>query len=386
MDRSDYALGVAYHRFSRVVVVAAILLVWWGAATTTKQAGMVFADWPLSLGSINPPGWLENIAPFLEHTHRLLANLVGWLVLTLFAWSYVRSGKKALELLGLILLMATILGFFIAAGSERVDATVKRELFWVALALSTLPILWLIWSWRVRGWTLIQKLSALALLMVTAQAILGGLRVTEISNAFAVAHGCFAQCFFCVLILITMVSGKAWSVGGFHGSEKLIRHSRWAAIAFVLIVFTQLIFGASMRHFHRHALADDGLLLTQGQWIPSFDDPMIAMLFLHKFTAFLLLFFAVGMTLSLRGGIPNPAFSRLTTPRAFCVTLLGLLGLQVALGLTVIGTGKSFWVTNVHVLNGLLVLAFGFVFAVRAICSNRDQEDQAVLANVARSA
>jgi len=44
-----------FRLFARIVVVVAILLVWWGAATTTKQAGMVFADWPLSLGSFNPP-------------------------------------------------------------------------------------------------------------------------------------------------------------------------------------------------------------------------------------------------------------------------------------------------------------------------------------------
>jgi heme A synthase len=47
--------------------------------------------------------------------------------------------------------------------------------------------------------------------------------------------------------------------------------------------------------------------------------------------------------------------------------ILGLIGIQITLGLTVIGTNKSFWVTNVHVLNGLLILALAFVFAVRAI-------------------
>ncbi len=339
---------------------------------------MVFADWPLSLGSINPPGWLENMMPFLEHTHRLLANLVGWLVLTLFAWAYVRSWKQGLELLGLILLMATTLGFFIAAGSQRVDANLKETFLTIALGLSLLPIGWLVWSWSSRGWTLIQKLSGLALLMVVAQAILGGLRVTEISNTYAVAHGCFAQCFFCVLILIGLVADEGWPKGGFSGSRSLIWRSRIYGVLLVLLVFAQLIFGASMRHFHRHALVDDGLILTQGRWIPSFDDPMIMVLFLHKLTAFLVLFFLVGMLLRLGGGRSNPVLSRWKTPKSHVIRLLALVGVQITLGLMVIGTGKSFWVTNVHVLNGLLILGFAFVFVVRAMTG---RADETVLAN-----
>ena len=359
--------SLSFQWFARLVVFVAVLLVWWGAATTTKQAGMVFADWPLSLGTVNPPGWLEHMVPFLEHSHRLLAKLVGILVLALFAWAYVRTRQRALEVVGLVLLLAVVLGVFIAAGSERFDPVLKRRLLLTALGLSVLPIAWLAWSWRSRSWDLVQKLTALALLMVTTQAIFGGLRVTEISNAFAVVHGCFAQCFFCVLILIVMVSGERWQTGGFRGSPALMRRSRLAGGTLVVIVLMQLIFGASMRHFHRHALPDDDLLLTQGQWIPSFEDPMIALLFLHKFTAFALLLFVLGMFLRLAGGaVAAPALSRLATPRRHVGAILSLIGLQITLGLTVIGTNKSFWVTNVHVLNGLLILALAFVFAVRA--------------------
>jgi cytochrome c oxidase assembly protein subunit 15 len=318
------------------------------------------------------------MVPFLEHSHRLLAKLVGILVLALFAWAYVRTRQRALEVVGLVLLLAVVLGVFIAAGSERFDPVLKRRLLLTALGLSVLPIAWLAWSWRSRSWDLVQKLTALALLMVTTQAIFGGLRVTEISNAFAVVHGCFAQCFFCVLILIVMVSGERWQAGGFRGSSALMRRSRLAGGTLVVIVLMQLIFGASMRHFHRHALPDDDLLLTQGQWIPSFEDPMIALLFLHKFTAFALLLFVLGMFLRLAGGaVAAPALSRLATPRRHVGAILGLIGIQIALGLTVIGTNKSFWVTNVHVLNGLLILALAFVFAVRAI---RGKSTEAALA------
>ncbi|NLT70725.1 MAG: hypothetical protein GXX91_08520 [Verrucomicrobiaceae bacterium] len=354
-----------FRLYARVVVLVAILLVWWGAATTTKNAGMVFADWPLSLGSFNPPGWLEHMIPFLEHSHRLLAKLVGVLVLALFCWAYVRSGKRALEVFLLVVTMAVVLGVFIAAGSERTDPVLKQKWLSLGLALALLPPAWLVWSWRSRrrAWTLLQKLTALALLMVTTQAIFGGLRVTEISNAFAVVHGCFAQAFFCVLILIVMVSGEDWPRLGYAASVSEQRFLRIGGTTLVALVGLQLVFGASMRHFHRHALADDDLFRTQGQWIPSFEDPMIALLFLHKFTALCLFLFVVGMVLRLRGRSSSieAAANRDAT------ILLGLFVVQIVLGLSVIGTGKSFWITNLHVLNGLAILAFSFVFAVKAI-------------------
>lgn len=366
----------SFRLFAKWVVVVAVLLVWWGAATTTKNAGMVFADWPLSLGSFNPPGWLEHMIPFLEHSHRLLAKLVGMLVLALFCWAYVRNGKRALEVFLLVVTMAVVLGVFIAAGSERSDPVQKQKWLSLGLALAVLPPAWLVWSWRSRrrNWSLLQKLTALALLMVTTQAILGGLRVTEISNGFAVLHGCFAQAFFCVLILIVMVSGEEWASLGYAAPASEARFLRSGGTGLVALVGVQLVLGASMRHFHRHALADDDLFRTQGQWIPSFEDPMIALLFLHKFTAFSLFFFVVGMVLRLRGR------SSLIDGRARrdAAVLLGLLVVQIVLGLSVIGTGKSFWITNVHVLNGLAILAFSFVFAVKAIRGGKS--DEALLA------
>ena len=100
---------------------------------------------------------------------------------------------------------------------------------------------------------------------------------------------------------------------------------------------------------------------------------MIDLLFLHKFTAFSLFFFVVGLVLRLRGKSSSiaGAASRDAT------ILLGLLVVQIIFGLSVIGTGKSFWITNLHVLNGLAILAFAFVFAVKAI---RGKSSEALLA------
>ncbi|MDA7921184.1 COX15/CtaA family protein [Verrucomicrobiales bacterium] len=351
----------AFNKYSKLVAFFAVLLIWWGAATTTKLAGMAFADWPLSLGSLNPPGWLSYMVPFLEHSHRLLATLVGILVLGMFSWSYIRGGKSFFEMLIVVIGLAVIFAVFIMAGAERSDPGRKSNLLGLGLGLGVIPFVWLIRSWIKRSWTLVQKLSALALLMVTTQAIFGGLRVTEISNGFAVLHGCLAQAFFCLLVLIVMASGTGWGQCGFAASRVVLKLIRIGGVSLLALTSIQLVCGASMRHFHRVGLADTDLLKTAGVWIPAFDEPIILVLFLHKWTAFCIFGLVLALWLKLRKEVRIGKHLTL---------LLVLLSAQIALGLTVIATGKHFWITNFHVINGLAILAMAFVFVVKAIKGN----------------
>lgn len=67
-----------------------ILVLQAGGFTTSIRAGMAFLDWPLSNGSINPPGWLTEIDKFAEHSHRLAASGLGILCIAIalahFKW------------------------------------------------------------------------------------------------------------------------------------------------------------------------------------------------------------------------------------------------------------------------------------------------------------
>ena len=90
----DQAEGGAEHekmsnplyRFSQFTVLAAFTLILIGSLVTTNGAGMAFADWPLSAGSLNPDGWWSHFFQRLEHGHRLFAELTGLLVGILCAW------------------------------------------------------------------------------------------------------------------------------------------------------------------------------------------------------------------------------------------------------------------------------------------------------------
>ncbi len=366
MPSSTIARSTAFQRFSISVVVCAVLLIWWGAATTTADAGMAFHDWPLSLGSVNPEGWLSYAIPFWEHSHRLLATLVGVLVLVQFCWSYIRSWKQALECLLVTIMLAMVFSAYVKAGAERVDPEIKAALMNRAYLLSLLPLAWLITGFFRSSWDFLTKCCGLALIMVTTQAIFGGLRVTEISDALAVVHGCFGQLFFCLLVLIALASRQSWATFGFTFSDRSKKWIRTSSALLFVSVVMQLIWGASMRHHHRYGLADEGLLLTQGQLIPPLDDGIIALMFLHKSTGFLLGFLILGIFLLTRSfgtlGAGKPS-------RRLSQTLLIMVVVQISLGLGVIASAKEFWVTNVHVLNGLGILAVSFVFAVRAIRS-----------------
>lgn len=367
----------ALHRFVIFLTVMTVLLIWWGAATTTKQAGMAFADWPLSLGSVNPPGWLKHMVPFLEHSHRLLATIVGLLTLTLFAWSLRRNGGSWWELAGVVVVLAVVFGLFIRAGAERQDASRKQMLLLVACVAALVPVAWLILGWTKRSWNLLTRLSALALLLVTGQAVLGGLRVTEISDTFAVIHGCLAQGFFCLVILIGMITSSGWGDRSAAVTEKQAAPVKRWSLFLVGTISVQLILGALMRHHHRAGLADTGIFLTAGKFFPGFDsvgadgDPMILLLmFAHKYWAMVVFGLGIGMTIWLwtRKDIPVGLLRH-------SLVISGLLLLQVGLGVSILLTGspehKKFWVTNFHVINGLALLATAFALAVRCWAAKR---------------
>ncbi|HXN36139.1 MAG TPA: cytochrome oxidase assembly protein, partial [Opitutaceae bacterium] len=102
--------------FSALSAAWVFVLVSLGAFTTTIGAGMAFPDWPLSNGSLNPPGWLTHLDMFAEHSHRLSA--------------------------GVMTILTTVLAF---------------------------------WVWRAESRAWLRRLAYFALALVVAQAVLGGL-------------------------------------------------------------------------------------------------------------------------------------------------------------------------------------------------------------------
>src|SRR5882672_12413563 len=81
---STYQPGLAW--FAALGSAWVFVLVALGAFTTSIGAGMAFPDWPLSNGSLNPTGWLDNLSYFAEHSHRLSAGVMSTVTIVLAIW------------------------------------------------------------------------------------------------------------------------------------------------------------------------------------------------------------------------------------------------------------------------------------------------------------
>ncbi len=339
----------SFHVLSWITLLVGASLIWVGAAVTTTDSGMAFSDWPLSSGSVNPPGWLSFQPQLLEHGHRIIATLVGLLTLSMFVWQWRESRQMTAEAVVLVGIFAVMVG----ASSKHV--------WWVAAVLGAACLLWLAWSLCYRNWPVLLKLTSSALILVVAQALLGGARVLKVSDPFGVAHGCLGQLFYCMLIAITLVSAKGWS-----GSECLIeskRHRLTVKLTTALFAATslQLLFGAIVRHTQRQALVATDILTTAGHIIPPTDPFNAFSIFMHK--SWGLVVFSLAITTAL---FTWKIFKSQGWLDWLPKLLVVMPVLQITLGVYVLLTARKFWVTNIHVLNGMLILAVAFILMITA--------------------
>src|SRR5436305_11671292 len=155
MNDRPYQPGL--HRLALLTAVATFPLIFMGGLVTSHGAGMSVPDWPNSYGynmfTFPPSIWLGKQAGgiFYEHSHRLMASLVGMfsIALTLAAWKLER----------------------------------RRWVRWLATSV----------------------LGA-----VIFQGVLGGLRVVLVKLDLAIVHACVAQAFFCLAALVAVVTSRWW--------------------------------------------------------------------------------------------------------------------------------------------------------------------------------
>jgi cytochrome c oxidase assembly protein subunit 15 len=302
--------------------------------------GLAVPDWPLCYGKINPEGWYKVPALLLEHGHRWLATTIGWLVLGMYYWQFAKFKPGAVEGVGIFLcslgfLVLIYMGSLVAAGF-----------------IAVLGFAWLVLKWYSQRWPLLRGLTTLALLLVVLQASLGGLRVLKMSDPLGISHGTLGQVFYCLLVFIAFASSRTWTDGRLVLTSEEAARARFWTLTLFLCVFGQLILGASLRHTQRTYLAASDILTTKGQWLPSFTPSDVFLLFAHKYCGFTVALLVIFVAARARGWLVT-----LPQMRPVASLLLFMPTLQVALGIFVILTGKSFWVTNFHVLNGLALLA-----------------------------
>src|ERR1041385_4268868 len=109
-ERADYNAWL--HRFALLTAVCTLFLIAIGGLVTSHGAGMAVPDWPNSYGynmfAFPISKWVGGI--LYEHSHRLMASLVGLLTSVLALWLWVRETRRRERWLG-VGAIALVLGF-----------------------------------------------------------------------------------------------------------------------------------------------------------------------------------------------------------------------------------------------------------------------------------
>ena len=290
--------------FAAIGSVWVFVLVTLGAFTTSIGAGMAFPDWPLSNGSINPHGWLKDVAMFAEHSHRLSGSLMGLITITLALWLWRREPRRWL-----------------------------RQLGWAALVL-----------------VIIQGLIGGTRVQLDAQAVPGF--AMSLGQMLRIPHGILAHLYVCLLFAIAVSLSRHWR----ERPAPVAAGLRRVGLICTLLMVAQLAIAATMRHnFAGLAIPTFPYSTTGGEWLPAVWNFHVGIHFAHRVMAVvlsvILVWFAVklwrnpGATLLLRCGAP---------------VLVSLLALQILLGAHIIWQLREPQVTTAHVVVGALLLAVTF--------------------------
>ena len=297
------------HLYARLVCAATLLLVAAGGMVTSTGSGLAVPDWPNSYGYFMFAFPLSNMVGgiFYEHGHRLIASIVGLLTIGLAVWLWLDEPRRWIRLLGVTALATVIL-----------------------------------------------------------QGLLGGMTVLYfLPTPISVSHAGVAQAFFCLTVCLAVFTSRSWNESG--GQASVNTHSSIRrdptmlilATGLPLLVFAQILIGATMRHTGA-GLAIPDFPLVFGGLVPPTWSFGITIHFFHRLGAIvttLVILAALGHLLAhhrTRHDLLRPAGS-----------LVLLVMVQVGLGGWTVLSQRAPLVNTAHVTTGALVLAAALVLGLR---------------------
>jgi heme a synthase len=289
------------HRFAKFVAGCTVLLILAGSLVTSNDAGLSVPDWPTSYGwsmfTFPPSMWVANI--LYEHGHRLIASSVGMLTIVLAVWLWFGDSRRWMRMLGVAALGAVI-----------------------------------------------------------AQGVLGGLTVLFfLPPAISTAHAALAEIFFCVTVAIALFTSPGWIADENRADDPTLRA---VATTTTVLIYTQLLVGATMRHTGA-GLAIPDFPLMFGHLIPDHWDPKIAIHFAHRVGAMVVTIGVIAT--SAHVWYHHPRRRELTSPAAL---LLLLVAVQITLGALTVLSRRAVWINSLHVVCGALVLTTSLVLTLRS--------------------
>ncbi len=298
-----------------VAAVAVFLLLVTGGLVTSLESGLAVPDWPNSFGHnmlLYPISQMKD-GIYYEHAHRLFGMLVG---------------VTALVMLGVV--------------------------------------------WREDSRRLVRMLAIAFIVIVCAQGLLGGLRVTgnitsatsgtelRPSTLLAIVHGMFGQIVFATACVIACIASTSWK--STTPAIAVVDAGRVRALPIVLLcaLLVQLFLGASYRHLQ--VPPHDGLPAQHPSWP----------IWFHIAGAIVVLVLAV-----ITGALAGSRARNIKPVRILGKGLVHAVGLQVALGVGALVVvlirvdekipGYEVLVTSAHQAIGALLLAMTAMLAALSL-------------------
>ncbi len=362
----------ALRNFSIFTAFATLCLICVGGVVTSKNVGMAVPDWPTSYGYhmffLPFANWTGGA--FHEHTHRLIASIVGLLTAALAIWIWIEetSGKARRNAIITITAILIVIGGMFGVRKTAVFVTIA------SLGL----IGTVVGLFRNRNITGVRWFGFAALCAVIVQGVLGGLRVTEMKDEIGIFHAMLAQGFLVLIAAIALTQTQWWkSLPVREAADD--RGFRMLFITTTVLIVVQLGIAAIMRHQHAGLSISDFPLAHGALW-PATDPASIAaynakrqevagenditafqiyLQMAHRIVALAILIavaFCAGKTRK---------YLTWKNPITKMATLwLGLIVVQVFLGAATIWTDKAADVATAHVAVGALSLVTGSLLAI----------------------
>ena len=179
------------YRLALATLGATCVLILLGGLVTNTGAALAVPDWPSTFGyNMVLFPWSRMVGGvFYEHSHRLMGALVGLLTLALGGALWREGGR-------------------------------------------------------------LRRLGLLAVAVVLAQGVLGGLRVVLLEDALAILHGSLAPAFFALLAAIALLTAPRGRVAGARVEPAL----KGLTVPAAALVYAQIVAGALLTHAGRIAL------------------------------------------------------------------------------------------------------------------------------------
>jgi cytochrome c oxidase assembly protein subunit 15 len=319
------------HWFAVLTVVATFLLLAMGGLVTSHEAGMSVPDWPTSFGynmyALPIKFWKGGV--FYEHTHRLAASLIGCMTIALAVWLWLKEPRK-----------------------------------------------WMKW------------LGVSAVLVVSSQGAVGGLRVVLSEDQLGIVHGVIAQLFFLMMCAIALFTSGFWLKISQAEKLNVPRSLRMLVVGTTVLIFLQLVLGATMRHQHA-GLSINTFPSAYGKVWPDTSPDAIArynaermeIIAVNPITAFQVILQMVHRIMALAIFIcvslcALQAWRHLGTRESltkFALFWLALILAQIGLGAATIWTDKAADVATAHVMVGALSLVTGALWCIIAFARSARQ-------------